>query len=219
MMYGDGWPYLTRERAILLIVALVCLGFLLFQTREPNQQLISTWRGDSFAVYTTQAGLKAEAVPEQAGQGLGDTSRPTGNPLGNARTVMTQGYGVGTHAPANVWGAIDLAVAPDGSNQASPGSTTGTPIYATHGGVVNVTPNSYPAGNHVWVVNDEYRTGYSHLQDFAVQDGQTVQRGELIGYVGSSGMSSGPHLDYQIWQKQGGRWVNLNPLDFDVLQR
>jgi murein DD-endopeptidase MepM/ murein hydrolase activator NlpD len=80
--------------------------------------------------------------------------------------------------------------------------------------VVKVTPNSYPAGNHIWVSNDQFKTGYAHLATFAVENGQYVERGQLIGYMGSTGMSSGPHLDYQIWEIQGGTWVNRNPLDF-----
>jgi murein DD-endopeptidase MepM/ murein hydrolase activator NlpD len=46
-----------------------------------------------------------------------------------------------------------------------------------------------------------------------VQEGQTVKRGDVIGYVGSTGDSSGPHLDYQVWQDG----VNVNPLDFGAL--
>jgi len=48
-----------------------------------------------------------------------------------------------------------------------------------------------------------------------VQDGQEVKRGELIGYVGSTGQSSGPHLDYQVWEDG----VNVNPLDYGVLEQ
>ncbi|NJK80790.1 MAG: M23 family metallopeptidase [Chloroflexaceae bacterium] len=130
---------------------------------------------------------------------------------------MTQGYGEGSHAPANVWGAIDLALDGDGDGAADPDGTWGQPIYATHAGVIKATPNSWPAGNHVWITNDQYRTGYAHLQDFAVQDGQFVQRGTLIGHIGSTGQSSGPHLDYQIWRMQGGTWINVNPLGYEPL--
>ncbi|NJP04447.1 MAG: M23 family metallopeptidase [Chloroflexaceae bacterium] len=127
---------------------------------------------------------------------------------------MTQGYAVGSHAPANVWGAIDLALDGDGDGQADPEATQGRPIYATHAGTVKISRNTVPAGNHIWVINPEYKTGYAHLADFAVVDGQDVQRGDLIGYIGSTGQSSGPHLDYQVWVWQSGSWVNHNPLDF-----
>ena len=62
-------------------------------------------------------------------------------------------------------------------------------------------------------VAEQAKTGYSHLKDFAVQEGQAVKRGDVIGYVGSTGDSSGPHLDYQVWQDG----VNVNPLDFGAL--
>jgi hypothetical protein len=141
-----------------------------------------------------------------------DTDRPAGSPLGAAPAVLTQGYAVGTHAPAATWGAVDLAVA------GGPGATHGQPIYATHAGTVTITPDSWPGGNHVWVVGETYRTGYAHLASFAVQDGQAVQAGDQIGTVGSTGKSSGPHLDYQVWQRQGGQWVNVNPLDYGALE-
>lgn len=133
-------------------------------------------------------------------------------------TVMTQGYGVGTHAPAHVWGAVDLAIDSTGDGVGDPDASWGHPIYATHPGMVKVTPNSYPAGNHVWVINDTYKTGYAHLSEFAVESGQAVERGTLIGYMGSTGQSSGPHLDYQVWQMQNGTWVNVNPLNYGALR-
>ena len=139
---------------------------------------------------------------------------PNGNPLRAANTVITQGYGVGTHAPAHVWGAIDLALDGDGDGKADPEGTWNRPVYATHAGRVTLTRDSWPAGNHIWVTNEQYRTGYAHLADFAVSDGQWVNPGDLIGYIGSTGMSSGPHLDYQVWVWRDGRWVNQNPLDY-----
>jgi hypothetical protein len=159
-------------------------------------------------------GWWAEAPAAQTAGGSAGAA-PSGNPLGDgANIVMTQGYGVGSHAPAESWGAIDLAVDGDGDGYANPDATTGHPVYATMAGRVTVTPDSYPAGNHIWVTGDQYRAGYSHLLDFVAEDGAMVSRGDLIGHVGSTGMSSGPHLDYQIWEMQDGQWVNRNPLDF-----
>jgi murein DD-endopeptidase MepM/ murein hydrolase activator NlpD len=128
---------------------------------------------------------------------------------------MTQGYGVGTHAPAATWGAIDIAIDSNGDGHADPQASDGAPIYATHRGVVTVTPNSVPAGNHVWVRGEHYRTGYSHLKRFAVQTSQVVERGTLIGYMGATGKASGPHLDYQVW-KDG---VNQNPLSYGAMAK
>lgn len=167
------------------------------------KQMVDSWRTNS-----------------AQGRGLwGNERRPTGNPLRAENTVMTQGYNMGSHAPANVWGAVDLAIDSDHNGSADPDGSWGQPVYATHGGIVRVRSNTWPAGNHVWVINNEYKTGYAHLESFAVTDGQVVNAGDLIGTMGSSGQSSGPHLDYQVWHFQHGQWVNQNPLDYGVLMK
>jgi murein DD-endopeptidase MepM/ murein hydrolase activator NlpD len=221
-MMGDEWPYLTRGRKIMLILALVSVGYLLLQTRQSPAEL-STWSGNSNPFAASAAGalpqIQPQAIVSQAapqtgrGEPSGNSDMPNSNPLGLPNTVMTQGYGVGSHAPADIWGAVDLAIDGDGDGQADPQGTEGMPVYATHDGVVQLARDTYPAGNHIWVLGNRYKTGYSHLRDFAVQDGQMVKRGDVIGYVGSTGASSGPHLDYQVWQDG----VNVNPLDFGAL--
>src|SRR3712207_8970319 len=62
--------------------------------------------------------------------------------------------------------------------RSDPQGTVGTPVYATQAGVVTVTPNSVPAGNHVWVEGVHFKTGFSHLEGFAVETGQRVKRGD-----------------------------------------
>jgi murein DD-endopeptidase MepM/ murein hydrolase activator NlpD len=222
MLFDGGWPYLTRGRAILLILALIGVGYLLLQTRQSPAEL-SNWsgHGNPFAASVVGApsqaeaqGLVIQAAPQTGrGQPIANDDMPSGNPLGLPNTVMTQGYGVGSHAPANIWGAVDLAIDSDGDGQADPQGTNGTPVYATHSGVIQLARDTFPAGNHIWLIGDQFKTGYSHLKDFVVRDGQVVKRGDQIGYVGSTGDSSGPHLDYQVWQDG----VNVNPLDFGAL--
>jgi murein DD-endopeptidase MepM/ murein hydrolase activator NlpD len=126
---------------------------------------------------------------------------------------MTQGYGVGSHAPAARKGGIDLAVDGNGDGRSDPPVTMGSPLYATMSGIIEAKANTYPAGNHIWIKNEHYKVGYAHLLSFAVKNGQTVKRGDLIGYAGSTGRSTGPHLHYHIW-KDG---VNVNPLKFGAL--
>ena len=199
----------------LLIIAALMLG------RGGDSSVFSTWRGDDPAIAAPAPGLVG-AADQIVQTGQGDTliappgisaDQPWGNPVVAARVVMTQGYGVGSHAPAEMWGAIDLAVDGDGDGAADPAGSLGAPIRATMSGVVKVSTGTWPAGNHIWVIGDRYKTGYAHLQSFAVQDGQYVERGTVIATMGSTGASSGPHLDYQIWFDG----VNQNPLDFHPL--
>lgn len=196
----DSSPSLSRAVAIAIVLAVLLLIF--FQT-QPGPS-ISAWGGASTGISGQAMPLSGQAVPG----GAADT--PQGSPLRSPRTVMTQGYGVGTHAPADVWGAVDLAIDANGDGSADRDATLNAPVYATHSGVVKLDANTYPAGNHIWVTGAHFKTGYSHLASFAAQDGQQVRAGDLIGYVGTTGLSSGPHLDYQVW-KDG---VNVNPLDY-----
>lgn len=199
-------------RICAIALAVFGLGWLLVRVARPSSTQLSLWNG---AVAPAQAG-GINIDTQQVGQGppADDALKPHGNPLQSTSSVVTQGYGVGSHAPADTWGAIDLAVDGNGDGAADPQGTLGQPIYATHSGVIKLARDTWPAGNHIWVVNEAYRTGYSHLQDFAVEDGQQVQPGTLIGYIGSTGSSSGPHLDYQVWELVDGAWVNRNPFDF-----
>jgi murein DD-endopeptidase MepM/ murein hydrolase activator NlpD len=222
-MYQYQHP-LAYIRIVIIILAVIGLGMIAMRVLQPEDAArLSLWRepaGQAFSAAQPAAqanGLSAVMIAPNSGRGQPEALRPYGNPLGVRNTVMTQGYGVGSHAPAATWGAIDLAIDSTGDGYADPQGSWEHPIYATHSGVIRVTPNSYPAGNHVWVTNDSFRTGYAHLASFAVSNGQQVQRGDLIGYMGSTGMSSGPHLDYQVWEKQGGDWVNVNPLDYGAL--
>ncbi|NET32403.1 MAG: M23 family metallopeptidase [Cyanothece sp. SIO1E1] len=78
----------------------------------------------------------------------------------------------------------------------------GTPIYATGTGKVERAEFSRGYGYHVVVDHDYgYRTLYAHMSEMAVADGDQIQRGQLIGYIGSTGRSSGPHLHYSIYHQ------------------
>ena len=213
---------LSLARLAVIVLAVVGLGWLLLRVARPTTTQMSVWSGAHAAIADNMAAPVAAAsgginiTTQQVGQGLPaeDALKPHGNPLQSTNSVVTQGYGVGSHAPAETWGAIDLAMDGNGDGNADPDGTLGQPIYATHSGVVKLASDTWPAGNHIWVTNDSFRTGYSHLQGFAVENGQEVQQGTLIGYVGSTGAASGPHLDYQVWEMVDGAWVNRNPYDF-----
>lgn len=88
----------------------------------------------------------------------------------------------------------------------------GTPVYATGNGIVERTDNMAQGyGNHV-VINHGYgyKTLYGHLSQFACKQGQKVKRGQLIGYVGSTGLSTAPHLHYEVIKNED----KVNPVMF-----
>ncbi|HEV8504485.1 MAG TPA: M23 family metallopeptidase [Chitinophagaceae bacterium] len=101
----------------------------------------------------------------------------------------------------------------------------GTPIYATANGTVTVagnTGNGY--GNHV-VINHGYgyETLYGHMVKVKARAGQQIKRGEVIGYVGSTGKSTGPHCHYEV-HKNGQKidpvyffYNDLSPEQYDLL--
>jgi len=108
------------------------------------------------------------------------------------------------------------------------GAPVGTPVRATADGTVAFLGNNGGAGRMIRVRHPNgYESHYLHLSRYAtgVRSGTRVVQGQVIGYVGSSGWSTGPHLDYRV--KQNGRWVNplsissppAEPLDADLLQR
>jgi murein DD-endopeptidase MepM/ murein hydrolase activator NlpD len=89
---------------------------------------------------------------------------------------------------------------------------TGTPIYATGDGVVERADNTASGfGNHIVIRHGfGYETLYAHLSKYKCRAGQRVKRGDIIGLVGSTGRSEGPHLHYEV--HKNGKIVN--PLNF-----
>jgi len=94
------------------------------------------------------------------------------------------------------------------------GAPVGTPVHATADGVVISAGWNGPSGRMVHLRHkNSYETLYLHLSQIFVKEGDRVEGGETIGLVGSSGESTGPHLDYRI--KQGGRYINPLSKRFD----
>lgn len=87
-------------------------------------------------------------------------------------------------------------------------SPVGTEIHATGNGVVNkVEYDGRGYGNNVIISHGfGYQTLYGHMSKILVRPGQKVSRGDLIGYVGNTGTSTGPHLHYEVLK--GGKPVN-----------
>ncbi|MFN3818400.1 M23 family metallopeptidase [Blastomonas sp.] len=90
---------------------------------------------------------------------------------------------------------------------------SGTPIYATADGVVNYSGRKGGYGNFVRIAHGgNIASGYGHMSRIAVSNGTRVRRGQVIGYVGSTGLSTGPHLHYELYR--GGRAVDPGSVKF-----
>ena len=128
------------------------------------------------------------ATPAGNNEGQGNTETPL-QPTNNPGTTP------GTMDPGNM--------APGNMD---PG-TTGDPVYATADGRVATAGRTGDYGNLV-VIEHAFglTTRYGHLSRIAVPAGAEVKRGAVIGYVGSTGRSTGSHLHYEVWAN--GRPVN-----------
>lgn len=102
---------------------------------------------------------------------------------------------------------------------------TGTPIYSTGDGkVTRADSRSSGYGRHVRIDHGYgYLTLYGHMSKILVRPGQTIKRGEIIGYVGNTGKSVGPHLHYEV--HKNGKPVNpvnfyfndLSPEEYEIM--
>ena len=134
------------------------------------------------------------------------TQIPSGTPVKNART--SSGYGERIHPVTGIkkfHRGQDFAV------------NTGTPVYAPADGAIEVTrPSNKGSGNYLRIFHSHgFSSSYSHLSKFVASKGDFVKKGDLIAYSGNSGLSSGPHLHYEV--RFIGRALNPKPfLDWDV---
>lgn len=103
------------------------------------------------------------------------------------------------------FGAVDAwhSKAHGGTDYAAP---YGTPIYACESGTVTIARYSSSYGNYVSINHgrgtdgNTYATLYAHMSSYCVSYGQYVERGQVIGYVGSTGRSTGNHLHLELWR-------------------
>ncbi|WP_237437749.1 M23 family metallopeptidase [Altericroceibacterium endophyticum] len=104
--------------------------------------------------------------------------------------TLTSGYGMRNHPVLRKrarHNGVDLA------------ATRGTPVYATADGLIARAFRFGSYGNYVQIEHGgDLQTRYAHLQSYTVHAGERVHKGDLIGYVGSTGRSTGPHLHYEV---------------------
>lgn len=91
----------------------------------------------------------------------------------------------------------------------------GTPIYAAGDGVIDFIGTNSGYGNYIRIRHTgSIKTAYAHMRGFAdgLSDGDRVTQGQTIGYVGTTGLSTGPHLHYEVLQNGS----QINPMDLDL---
>ncbi|MBP3418991.1 MAG: M23 family metallopeptidase [Marinifilaceae bacterium] len=87
----------------------------------------------------------------------------------------------------------------------------GTPIYATGNGKVIKVGTDSGYGKHVIIDHGySYKTHYAHMSAYTVKRGQKVKRGEIIGFLGNSGRSTGPHCHYEVLKND----IAVNPINY-----
>jgi len=132
-------------------------------------------------------------------QGAKLASIPAIQPISNKQlTRIASGFGMRIHP---IYG---IAKMHNGLDFTAP---QGTPIYATGDGQITTAGMGTGTGNHV-IINHGYgyETEYMHMVRIKARQGQRVKRGEIIGWVGNTGASTGPHCHYEVH-------VNGNPVD------
>jgi murein DD-endopeptidase MepM/ murein hydrolase activator NlpD len=134
--------------------------------------------------------------------GVGQKRAGMTSPIAGAR--ISSGFGMRFHpilGYSRMHQGVDFA------------ASYGTPVRAVTDGLVAFVGRHGGHGNHIRLNHSaNLGTSYSHLSRYAVSPGERVTQGEIIGYVGSTGLSTGPHLHFEVYR--GGAVVNPSSVSF-----
>ncbi len=202
---------------ILMALCLVTFGTVIAQ-RQSQPAVFSTWRGGDGgpeAVFgATIPGNTAGAIAivhvQSAAAGSipsGENDRPQGRPIDPTRSdwLITQNWVQHRINEGTNVGALDFAFV---SNK----NSFGSPLHATESGIVGTLVDRGDGtgyGNAVYILGYvdpatglSYNTVYGHFQNVYAKPGQTVNANDVLGEMGSTGWSSGPHVHYEVWRCQ-----------------
>jgi murein DD-endopeptidase MepM/ murein hydrolase activator NlpD len=163
-----------------------------------------TIRGKELPMYLFEKDKGFPSFYEPNGQSVKKALLKT--PVDGAR--ISSGYGMRKHP------VLGYSKMHKGLDFAAP---TGTPIYAAGDGVVQRANRFSSYGNYIKIRhNDKYSTAYAHLHKIAkgIRKGARVKQGQVIGTVGSTGRSTGPHLHYEVIVN--GKQVNPHSIDLPI---
>ena len=155
-----------------------------------EQQAIRQYAAEQYALQ-----LAARAAQQQAAGGGTGSYSSSGAYTGSFiwpvdSTYVSSGYGERSSPTAGAstyHQAVDISAA------------AGSPIYAAADGTVTIATYNNGLGNYVSIAHDgSTSTRYSHMTNYIVQPGQYVTQGQIIGYVGSTGIATGNHLDFAV---------------------
>ena len=159
-------------------------------TRKAYVQTLSF---DEVKVYSSRAGDMASCIPSIY-------------PVNPKTVTLTSPFGARFHP------VRQTIIFHEGVDLAGP---AGQPVYATGDGVVESTQINFSGYGNVIIIDHGfgYKTRYAHLKEIKVTAGQVVIRGDKIGTLGNSGLSTGPHLHYEVIYRgvQINPWNYLNP--------
>lgn len=141
-----------------------------------------------------KAAAAADARSKAGSGGSGSTSGGSSSSSGLASPIpgasITSPYGMRLHPILHIWKLHD------GTDF---GAGCGTPIHAAAAGTVTEEYYNGGYGNRLFIDHGALTTAYNHLSGYAVRVGQHVTQGQVIGYVGTTGYSTGCHLHFMLW--------------------
>ncbi|MHB1346588.1 MAG: murein hydrolase activator EnvC family protein [Candidatus Humimicrobiaceae bacterium] len=170
---------------------------------DQKKDLLSDTRADKNALLAMQAQqIAKENEIQRILEALRYGSAPNGKLMWPTAGRLISGFGMRRHpifGGTRMHTGVDLA------------ASTGTPIIAADGGEVIQASYSGGYGNSILIYHGGgFATFYAHMSGFAVGQGQMVKRGQVIGYVGSTGWATGPHLHFEVRINGGAQ----NPLGY-----
>jgi murein DD-endopeptidase MepM/ murein hydrolase activator NlpD len=158
-----------------------------------------------FMAFSSQQIIGDKEMMNSSGQ-LQSENKPGMMPVDKDKVKMTSGYGMRMHP------VYKREMMHTGVDFAAP---LGTPVMATADGIVMeiadevYDPKRY--GKFIIITHGQtYKTMYAQLSEVLVKEKQSVKKGEMIGKIGESGLSTAPHLHYEVWKNN----EKVNPADY-----
>lgn len=186
-------------------------GAVMDEAHRVHQEHVSTRQAESqqlARLQTLRESASTAAARLQQMMAAGGSAQAGAPGAADAATLGPAACPVSGAQETQPFGPSDFEGFHTGIDLAAP---NGTPIYAAASGVVGTDLAGSGYGNNVEIqVSDRRMDIYGHMTQFLVMPGQLVQTGQLIGLVGSTGFSSGPHVHYEI--RLDGRPVDPAPV-------